>query len=140
MATSLNLANEHINHLKQENEQLKCECKDLEFQIHQKEVAEQDRRIQALKDQKDKELSSHQKASKGQLVEQERRIRELEKKLSDANRKLYDRQMLKLGNDEFSVKHISSTQTMQEAMILLRRGIVVKAQCPVHLLARVPVL
>jgi hypothetical protein len=91
-------------------------------------VADQDRRVEGLRSQKDQELQSHKDSSKGQLVEQERRIRDLERKLNDAQRKLYDRQMLKLGTDEFSVKHICSTQTMQEAMILLRRGIVCRAQ------------
>jgi hypothetical protein len=107
---------------------LKKVCKDLDFQIHQFEVAEQERRVAGLRSTADAELESHKEMSKGQLVEQERRIRDLERKLNDATRKLGDRQMLKMGADEFSVKHICSTQTMQEAMILLRRGIVVRAQ------------
>ena len=101
MATTLNLANEHIKLLKGDNEDLKRKKRDLERRLRDHEQADQDRRFKELADSRDKQLHEANAQGKKLLDQSEDRMKKLEQKLVAANRKLDEKQMLKLGADEY---------------------------------------
>jgi hypothetical protein len=100
MATTLNLANQHIQLLKSDNEELKLKKSKLDSKVRSYEHAENERRFQTMRDEKDSAIESAKEEASGAIEESQTKLQALEQKLNAANMKLNQKQMLKLGDDE----------------------------------------
>jgi hypothetical protein len=100
MATTLNLANQHIELLKSDNTDLKLKKSKLERKVRDYESAENDRKFQALQDEKDEALQGVKEEGRAAMEGSQAKLQALEDKLNAANQKLNQKQMLKLGDDE----------------------------------------
>jgi hypothetical protein len=100
MATTLNLANQHIELLKSDNMDLKLRKSKLERRVRDYESADNERKFTALRDAQDEALQGAKDAGQAAMADSQEKLQALEDKLNAANQKLNQKQMLKLGDDE----------------------------------------